>query len=215
MRRTFSALTLVALLAGCDLAPHYARPASAAPTQWPTGAAYAPSTPQAAEQPGGLPWRTMISDAKLVRLIEQALANNRDLRIAAANVQQARAQFRIQRADRLPTVGLTGAATYTNSLAGAAGAAAGGVGGGTGAPGGTGVANDWTAIRRFQSEGAFAGLPPVIAAGGLTPENVGPAIEAVEPRGVDVSGGVEIDGEKSAERIFEFVRAAKKSNLEE
>ncbi|WP_298686006.1 efflux transporter outer membrane subunit [uncultured Sphingomonas sp.] len=111
MRRTTSALTLVALLSGCDLAPHYARPASAAPTQWPTGAAYAPSAPQAAEQPGGLPWRTMISDPKLVTLIEQALANNRDLRAAVANVASARAQYHVTRSAQLPT--LTGDAGAT------------------------------------------------------------------------------------------------------
>src|SRR3546814_14257958 len=51
------------------------------------------------------------------------IANNRDLRIAAANVQQARAQYRVQRADRLPTVNATGTATYTNNLASMGGGA--------------------------------------------------------------------------------------------
>src|SRR3546814_19505521 len=54
------------------------------------------------------------------------IANNRDLRIAAANVQQARAQDRVQRADRLPTVNATGPATYTNHIAS--------MGGGAGSP---------------------------------------------------------------------------------
>lgn len=116
MRRPVSAAMLVALLSGCNLAPHYTGPPSAAPLQWPTGAAYAPAVPAVADptsagQSGGLPWRTMISDPKLVKLIEQALADNRSLRAAIANVASARAQFHVQRAAQLPTV--TGAAAAT------------------------------------------------------------------------------------------------------
>src|SRR3546814_15419726 len=55
--------------------------------------------------------------------IETGIANNRYLRIAAANVQQARAQYRVQRADRLPTVNATDTATYTNNLASMGGGA--------------------------------------------------------------------------------------------
>ena len=111
MRRPISAVMLVALLAGCNLAPHYTRPPSAAPAQWPTGAAYAPPDAADGGQPGGLPWRTMISDPKLVKLIEQALAGNRSLRASVASVASARAQYHIQRAAQLPT--LTGDATAT------------------------------------------------------------------------------------------------------
>jgi multidrug efflux system outer membrane protein len=111
MRRTVSVLTLVALLSGCNLAPRYSTPPSAAPVQWPTGAAYADNDPTNARQPGGLPWRTMISNARLVTLIEQALANNRNLRAAVANVASARAQYHVQRSAQLPT--LAGSATAT------------------------------------------------------------------------------------------------------
>src|SRR3546814_19750831 len=62
-------------------------------------------------------------DDRLRQVIETGIANNRDLRIAAANVQQARAQYRVQRADRLPTVNATGTATYTNNLASMGGGA--------------------------------------------------------------------------------------------
>ena len=48
-------------------------------------------------------WRDFFTDPKLEALIEQALANNRDLRIAMLNVERAREQYRIQRADRVPT----------------------------------------------------------------------------------------------------------------
>jgi NodT family efflux transporter outer membrane factor (OMF) lipoprotein len=52
-----------------------------------------------------LAWQQFFPDARLRGLIEQSLTNNRDLRVAIANIEQARSQFRIQRADRLPSVG--------------------------------------------------------------------------------------------------------------
>ncbi|HTW93688.1 MAG TPA: phosphoribosylanthranilate isomerase [Tepidisphaeraceae bacterium] len=79
-----------------------------------------------------------------------------------------------------------------------------------GAPGGTGVANDWTLIERQIHSGDFAGLPPIIAAGGLTAETVGEVIRRLRPWAVDVSSGVEVrKGEKSAEKIAAFMKAVK------
>jgi phosphoribosylanthranilate isomerase len=79
--------------------------------------------------------------------------------------------------------------------------------GGTQAAGGTGVENDWELIRQMQSERAFEGLPPIIAAGGLRPETVGHVIRTLRPWAVDVSSGVErVRGEKSQELIERFVR---------
>jgi phosphoribosylanthranilate isomerase len=79
---------------------------------------------------------------------------------------------------------------------------------GTGRAGGTGVANDWDAVRRHRAAGDFVGLPPVVAAGGLTPETVGAVVRDVRPWAVDVSSGVEESpGRKSVERIAAFVRA--------
>ncbi|MCI4591740.1 efflux transporter outer membrane subunit [Sphingobium sp. BYY-5] len=93
-------LSAALLLAGCNLAPHYERPAPPVPAILPTGEAYAP---QAAVQ-AGLPWTRLVQDAKLKTVIERALTNNRDLRVALANVQSARAQYRVQRATQLPTL---------------------------------------------------------------------------------------------------------------
>ncbi len=113
MRRRIFVSSLVALLlAGCDLAPHYARPAPAVPSQWPVSAAYAPATDQAA----GLPWRTMISDPHLRAVIERALANNQDLAATVANVASARAQYRVQRSAQLPTLTGDAGATITRGV---------------------------------------------------------------------------------------------------
>lgn len=77
-------------------------------------------------------------------------------------------------------------------------------------PGGSGVANDWKAIRRLQKSGAFEGLPPVVAAGGLTPETVGAVVQLLRPYAVDVSSGVESGRRvKSAKLIGQFVRAVR------
>ena len=76
-----------------------------------------------------------------------------------------------------------------------------------GAPGGTGVENDWEGIAALRKEGKFDGLPPVIAAGGLRPENVADVVRLLRPYAVDVSSGVEETfGEKSPQKIAEFVR---------
>jgi phosphoribosylanthranilate isomerase len=72
-----------------------------------------------------------------------------------------------------------------------------------GQPGGSGAVADWSiatdAARRF----------PVILGGGLTPDSVGGAVASVRPLGVDVSSGVEVDGQKSRERMISFVREAR------
>ena len=78
----------------------------------------------------------------------------------------------------------------------------------TGAPGGSGVANDWATVVRAQEGGHFAGLPPIIAAGGLTPESVADVVTTLRPFAVDVSSGVEHAlGQKSPHKIDAFVAA--------
>ena len=96
------------LLAGCNMAPNYVRPAPPVPAALPTGEAYAARSEGAA----GLPWTQLVQDAKLRTVIERALANNRDLRAAIANVQSARAQYRVQRAAQLPTLTADAAASF-------------------------------------------------------------------------------------------------------
>ncbi|MFZ5585659.1 MAG: AdeC/AdeK/OprM family multidrug efflux complex outer membrane factor [Thermodesulfobacteriota bacterium] len=105
------------LLAGCQgLAPDYQRPPLAAPSAWPQNAAGSPAAAEldAAE----LGWREFFADARLRRLIELALAGNRDLRVAALNIERARAQYQIQRADELPTLNAGGGANIQRLPAG-------------------------------------------------------------------------------------------------
>ena len=103
------------LLAGCiDLAPAYHRPAEPTPANFPTGPAYPPA-PAAAQPVVG--WRDFFADPKLKAVIEQALANNRDLRVAVANIAAARAQYRVQRAALFPTISAQGAATLAQEPA--------------------------------------------------------------------------------------------------
>ena len=105
-----SALALAAgaalLLGGCmSLIPNYERPAA------PVVPAYAsaltpPDAPGAKlEAAADTEWQRFFADPRLKRLIELALANNRDLRVAILNIEQARATYQVRRADELPTVG--------------------------------------------------------------------------------------------------------------
>ncbi|CAM3876660.1 Multidrug/solvent efflux pump outer membrane protein MepC [Pseudomonas reidholzensis] len=102
MRR--STLTLLVLcLGGCSLAPDYRRPAAPVAASYPQGPAYATVNTAGASAED---WRGVFSDPALRQLIDLALGNNRDLRVAALNVEAYRAQYRIQRADLLPKVSL-------------------------------------------------------------------------------------------------------------
>jgi phosphoribosylanthranilate isomerase len=79
----------------------------------------------------------------------------------------------------------------------------------TGEHGGTGQYADWNAALRAVQTGKR-----IVLAGGLTPENVGEAIQRVRPWAVDVSGGVEESpGKKSHERIRSFVYNVRKASL--
>ncbi|MES3100151.1 efflux transporter outer membrane subunit [Sphingomonas faeni] len=136
-----TALTFAAglTLAGCNLAPKYVRPELPVAPSGPIGPAYSAGNAANAIVPADTAWEAFFTDDRLRGVIRLALDNNRDVRIAVANVAQARAQYRVQRADLFPTIGATGSATYQKSPFNAVGG--GGVGGGTGGGvgGGTGA----------------------------------------------------------------------------
>jgi outer membrane protein, multidrug efflux system len=99
-------VAVAALLAGgCSMIPTYERPAPPVAPAFP----YAPAT--TGTPAAQLPWESFFSDPRLRKLIQTALENNRDLRVAVLNMTQARAQYDIRNADRLPTVGLNASAT--------------------------------------------------------------------------------------------------------
>lgn len=108
----FSVGALIYLNGCATMAPSYTQPPAPVPAAWPAGAAYKADTakqtdPTAAE----IKWRDFFINDQLRKLIELALKNNRDLRVAALTIERSRAQYQIQRADLLPTVNANGAAT--------------------------------------------------------------------------------------------------------
>jgi len=106
MNKTPLLLALVASLglAGCStLVPKNTAVAPAIPSQWPAEASQGEVTDVAA-----LGWRDFFTDERLQQVIGQALDNNRDLRVAVLNVEKARGQYRVQRADRVPGLAATG-----------------------------------------------------------------------------------------------------------
>ena len=113
MKMNKSLFQIIAVIAvstvSCTLAPKYTKPEAPIPADWPGGTAYqtaqdepaAPAVPELSRQ-------EFFTDPKLQEIIETAIDNNRDLRLATLNVERARALYGIQRAELLPTVSASG-----------------------------------------------------------------------------------------------------------
>ena len=99
-------------LAGCSLAPKTVLPAPPVPQSWPAGDAYLLQSEAALPI---LSYKSVFTDPRLQSLTEQALANNRDLRVAYANVAAARAQVRVTRSGQFPELGISAGAGYSDS----------------------------------------------------------------------------------------------------
>nr|WP_328803656.1 efflux transporter outer membrane subunit [Pseudomonas ullengensis] len=114
MSRFFPLLPAL-LLAGCvNLAPTYEQPQAPVPSQW--------TASGLGETRADIGWKGFFLDARLRQVIEQALGNNRDLRVAALNVDKARAQYRIQRATLLPSVSAGVSGSHSRTPASVSGA---------------------------------------------------------------------------------------------
>ncbi len=101
-------------LAGCvTLEPKYQRPAAPVPATWPTGPAYGATADSAPAD-----WRAVFPNPKLQRVIAQALANSRNLKVAIAQIQASRAQYHVQRAALLPTIDASAAPSYGRTFTG-------------------------------------------------------------------------------------------------
>jgi outer membrane protein, multidrug efflux system len=105
-RPALTAVALAALLAGCSFIPTYERPAAPVPATFGASAdAAAASAPKgAARAAADIDWKEYFTDPRLQSLIDIALQNNRDLRVSVLNIEQARAQFQIQRSAQFPAV---------------------------------------------------------------------------------------------------------------
>lgn len=112
--RRIAILLAATALAGCSMQPKYVRGELPVPPSWPTGDAYLRQSEAALPS---VSYRDIFRDPRLQRLIDQSLADNRDLRAAAANIVAFRAQHRIQRADLFPTVSAGGGATFREGSA--------------------------------------------------------------------------------------------------
>lgn len=116
IHRTLTPLLAALALAGCSFIPAYERPAAPVPASFTLAGAAAPADARAAAD---IDWKDYFTDPRLQTLIGIALGNNRDLRVAMLNVEQARAQFQIQRANQLPTVsGIANATRQPNTVTG-------------------------------------------------------------------------------------------------
>ncbi|MEO8122853.1 MAG: efflux transporter outer membrane subunit [Burkholderiales bacterium] len=115
LRLASLAVLVAAVLGGCvSLAPDYKRPALPVAESYPalpSAQASSPAAVAAASAPSAnaavdIPWQQFFSDEQLKGLIALALQNNRDLRVAVLNIEQARAAYQIRRADQVPNVNL-------------------------------------------------------------------------------------------------------------
>lgn len=103
----------IACLAGCSMAPEYTRPEAPVSATWPTGPAYRDGSSLSGEPAAAdLKWSQFFVNPQLQKLIALALENNRDLRVAALNIERSRAQYQIRRSDLIPKVGAEASATF-------------------------------------------------------------------------------------------------------
>ena len=111
--RSLAAALVVTFLSGCSLMPTYERPDAPVPAGWQQPDTGDARLPAAAD----IGWQQYFADARLRELIGLALQNNRDLRVAALNIEAARAQYGVVRADQLPTVGAGASMTRSRTAA--------------------------------------------------------------------------------------------------
>lgn len=113
MKRSLLGLAVVAALSGCSMIPDYQRPPLPVAAMWP--GEVVDSSKGSATQAMDLSWREFFKDPALQQLISVALENNRDLRVAALNVEAFQALYGIERASRFPELSANGNATRTRT----------------------------------------------------------------------------------------------------
>ncbi|MGH7950780.1 MAG: efflux transporter outer membrane subunit [Limisphaerales bacterium] len=111
-------------LAGCTMIPKYHQPPAPISKSWPKNSGVKNQAAQT-NAVADIGWREFFQDARLQSLIGLALTNNRDLRVAMLNVEQTRAQYRIQRAALVPVGNLNASGTRQRIAYGYAGGGSG------------------------------------------------------------------------------------------
>ncbi len=186
-RRLLPAAAAALALGGCVVGPAYRTPDRV--TTWP--AAFAETTAAVAAQPPPGRWWRLYNDPNLDRLVDKALVRNTDLRVAAANLAEARAVLDEVRSNRLPATALSTSASYGRSANGGGltvpsfGAVSGGTtggsgGGGSGSSSGTGTGG--TTSTGGSGSGSGTGT------GGTTSSGGGSATSATSGSGAGRSG---------------------------
>ncbi|HWW09508.1 MAG TPA: efflux transporter outer membrane subunit [Candidatus Acidoferrales bacterium] len=116
LERIFVAAIAALGLGACSLEPVYERPPAPVAGTYPAGPAYQQTTGGTAAFADEIGWRDFLTDPRLQRLVQIALANNRDLRVQALYIAQAQAQYRIQRSNLLPQVAAGASETASRSV---------------------------------------------------------------------------------------------------
>ncbi|OPX98905.1 MAG: putative efflux pump outer membrane protein TtgC precursor [Syntrophorhabdus sp. PtaB.Bin047] len=101
IRNAIILIAVIGCLSGCTMIPEYKRPEAPVPASWPAGPAYKGNAGGLSTVPD-MDWHDFYTDGKLRQVIELSLANNRDLRVAALNIERSRAVYRVQRIVLLP-----------------------------------------------------------------------------------------------------------------
>lgn len=140
----FPLLASTALVQACNLAPHYVRSTGEVPAEFSRG--QTPVTSVAVPDSSEIAWRDFFLDDRLRSVITQGLDNNRDLRLALANIEAARAHYRVQRSDLVPSISAGGSASYQRTTASGAS-----INGGGGVPGGDHEVQGYSATLGFSS----------------------------------------------------------------
>jgi multidrug efflux system outer membrane protein len=114
LKHSIIAAAVALVAAGCTLQPKYERPDAPVTSTFPQGGVYANQPDASSSASNGrtangqsapdIGWRDFFADARLQRIVELALKNNRDLRVSVLNIDAARAQYQITRAALFPTL---------------------------------------------------------------------------------------------------------------
>ncbi|MBU0973330.1 MAG: efflux transporter outer membrane subunit [Proteobacteria bacterium] len=116
--RIIAIAVLLVLISGCTLIPGYQQPKLSVPETWPQGQAYPPAgtTARTADaHVSDIAWKDYFLSDTLNALIERALENNPNLKLALLTIEKAKAAYRIQRSDTLPTIAGTGSGSRTGT----------------------------------------------------------------------------------------------------